>query len=280
MWFWGGWCDLSDPEDENDPDYVPPANKDLLPPLKRLRHMNMLVEVSSDLYHNPFPSTCPAKSKQRNGSKRKACLYSFRVSPDTLCLFQEALHWPDDWAYNWAYQPVFSSTDWGHMSTPQLLLFSSLQDYWAVESCFAPVADTMPVKCWKCFDNLSSSTTTSKWRAALTASTRSVLFLTCSERNVSSFPPTNRQGVGEVMVAYKGARAGKLRQYIQNKPNTWVFKIFCQGSSSGMIHKFVLYQVSIALFNIQEEGHACLGLKDLLLSAKIVSILCNPFTNK
>lgn len=122
--------------------------------------------------------------------------------------------------------------------------------------------------------------TTSRWRAALTASIRSALFLTCSENNAFSFPPTNRQSVDEVIVAYKGTRAGKLRQYIQNKPDKWGFKIFCLGSSSGIIHEFILYQGATTFFNIQEEEHAHLGLEDLLLGANVVSILCSSITHK
>ncbi|KAJ8397591.1 hypothetical protein AAFF_G00435900 [Aldrovandia affinis] len=93
-------------------------------------------------------------------------------------------------------------------------------------------------------------------------------------------PPTNRQSVDEVTVAYKCTRAGKLWQYIKNKPDKLGFKIFCQGSSSGIIHDIILYQGVTTFCNIQEEEHAHLGLKDLLLGAKIVSILCNTITNK
>ncbi len=123
--------DLSDPEDENDADYVPPPSEDLLPPPKKRRNMNRLVEVSSDLYQNPSP---PAKSKPRKWVKKD--IPAFTVP-----------------------KPVF----------------------------------TVPELVSNCYVDLSTSTITSRWGTALAASTRSAVFLTCSENNASSFhPPTGR----------------------------------------------------------------------------------------
>ena len=50
------------------------------------------------------------------------------------------------------------------------------------------------------------------------------------------------QSIDEVMVAYKGTRAGNLRQYIKSKPDPWGFKLFCRGSSDGIIHDIITYQ--------------------------------------
>ena len=55
-------------------------------------------------------------------------------------------------------------------------------------------------------------------------------------------PATPEQSVDEVMVAYKGTRAGNLRQYIQTKPDKWGYKLFCRGSIDGFIHDILMYQ--------------------------------------
>ncbi|XP_047103582.1 piggyBac transposable element-derived protein 3-like [Schistocerca piceifrons] len=43
------------------------------------------------------------------------------------------------------------------------------------------------------------------------------------------------------MVPYNGTRAGNLRQYIQNKPHKWGFKIFVRAGVSGVVYDFLPY---------------------------------------
>uniref|UniRef100_A0A8C1MEY7 PiggyBac transposable element-derived protein domain-containing protein n=1 Tax=Cyprinus carpio TaxID=7962 RepID=A0A8C1MEY7_CYPCA len=158
--------------------------------------------------------------------------------------------------------------------------FPSLEDYWACESRFPPVADTMSVKRFKVLrrnfhfnDNFQMEGYTDRFHKIRP------LFDMLREQCLL-IPPTYKQSVDEVMVAYKGTRAGKLRQYIKNKPDNRGFKIFCCASSIGIIHDFILYQGATTFFNIQKEEHAHLGLEDLSLGAKVVSILCNTITHK
>ena len=44
------------------------------------------------------------------------------------------------------------------------------------------------------------------------------------------------------MVAFKGTTAGSLKQYIQNKPDKFGFKLFCRASSDRFIHDILMYQ--------------------------------------
>ncbi|GLD52979.1 piggyBac transposable element-derived protein 3-like protein, partial [Lates japonicus] len=83
-------------------------------------------------------------------------------------------------------------------------------------------------------------------------------------------PSTNKHSVDEVMVAYKGTRAGTLRQYIANKPNKWGFKLFCRASSSGIIHDLLLYQGVSTFFNVALSEQEQM----LPLGAKVVTTLC------
>lgn len=85
---------------------------------------------------------------------------------------------------------------------------------------------------------------------------------------------TYQHSVDDVMVAYKGTRAGFLHQYIANKSDSWGFKLFCRASSSDIIHDLLPYQGASTFFNItlteQEEA--------LPLGAKLVTTLCKTIT--
>lgn len=83
-------------------------------------------------------------------------------------------------------------------------------------------------------------------------------------------PSTYKHSVDEVMIGYKGTKAGTLRQYIANKPDKWGFKIFCRASSSGIIHDLLLYQGASTFFNValsEEEQMLPLG-------TNVVTTLC------
>lgn len=71
------------------------------------------------------------------------------------------------------------------------------------------------------------------------------------------------------MVPYKGTRAGKLRQYIRNKPHKWGYKIFCRSSSSGIIHDLLLYQGKTTFCNENLAENE----KDLLLGEKVMMVM-------
>uniref|UniRef100_A0A8C2EAB2 PiggyBac transposable element-derived protein domain-containing protein n=1 Tax=Cyprinus carpio TaxID=7962 RepID=A0A8C2EAB2_CYPCA len=293
--------DLSDPKDE-DYDHVPPLSEDLMPPPKKKRNSNRLVEVSTDLYQTP---SHPAKSrKTRKTTWVKKDIPPFNV-PEPVFMLPESVQTPFMyWKRLFTDQMIEHITEHTNQYSVQqtgtsinttvaemedflsILLymgvfeFPSLEDYWACESRFPPVADTMSVKRFKVLrrnfhfnDNFQMEGYTDRFHKIRP------LFDMLREQCLL-IPPTYKQSVDEVMVAYKGTRAGKLRQYIKNKPDNRGFKIFCCASSIGIIHDFILYQGATTFFNIQKEEHAHLGLEDLSLGAKVVSILCNTITHK
>ncbi|XP_039537279.1 piggyBac transposable element-derived protein 2-like isoform X2 [Pimephales promelas] len=291
--------DLSDPDDGENEDFVPPRSIDLPPPLKKSRNRNRLVEVSSDLNQTPSP---PAKSRKTKWVKKDIPTFTL---PEPVFELPELVQTPflyfkklftdqmivhiTEHTNQYSVQQTGTSINTTAAEIEVFLSvllymgvfeFPSLEDYWACESRFPPVADTMSVKRFKLLrryvhfnDNFQMEGCPDRFHKIRP------LFDMFREQCLL-IPPTNRQSVDEVMVAYKGTRAGKLRQYIQNKPDKWGFKVFCRGSDSGIIHDFILYQGSTTFFNIQEEEHAHLGLKDLLLGAKVVSILCNTIVHK
>lgn len=47
--------------------------------------------------------------------------------------------------------------------------------------------------------------------------------------------------IDEMMIPYKGTKAGKRRQYMKDKPNKWGFKNYVRAGVSGMVYDFLLY---------------------------------------
>lgn len=148
--------------------------------------------------------------------------------------------------------------------------FPSLEDYWHHESRFDLISDIMPRRRFQLLrryihfnDNQQCSESRDRFYKIRP------LFEMLREQCLL-IPSTHKHCVNEVMVAYKGTRAGTLRQYIANKPDKWGFKLFCRASSSGIIHDLLLYQGASTFFNValSKEEQA------LSLGAKVVTTLC------
>ncbi|KAG0418061.1 hypothetical protein HPB47_005156 [Ixodes persulcatus] len=90
------------------------------------------------------------------------------------------------------------------------------------------------------------------------------------QKNCSSIQQEHQQSIDEMVVPYKETRAGKLRQYIRNKPHKWGFKLFVRGGVSGIVHDILPYAGSDTFFatTFTEEEKA------LRLGAKVVIDLC------
>ena len=84
------------------------------------------------------------------------------------------------------------------------------------------------------------------------------------------------QSVDEVMIAYKGTRAGNLRQYIASKPDKWGFKFFARASSDGIIHDILPYQGSITFEHINVDLSQ--NEKDMNVSSKVVITLAKSMS--
>ncbi|KAL3195874.1 hypothetical protein MRX96_045484 [Rhipicephalus microplus] len=128
--------------------------------------------------------------------------------------------------------------------------FPSLEDYWSLDGRFPAVTDVMPLNWFQAIrrfvhfaNNLDKGTNSDRFSKVrpLFENFREWFLKILAER---------KQSVDEVMVAYKGTRAGNLRQYVSNKPDKWGFKIFCRSSSTGIIHDMLLYQGSSTFLNV------------------------------
>ncbi|XP_041664121.1 piggyBac transposable element-derived protein 2-like isoform X2 [Cheilinus undulatus] len=288
----------SDFEEGDDADWVGPCDENVPPlPKKKQRTKSRLIEVPSNSILNPSPPS--ATKKQRNWAKKDIPMFTV---PEPVFSVPESVQEPLEY-----FKRLFSDQMIEHISEHTNLYsvqqtgasvnttaaeiedflsvllymgvfpFPAIGDYWAAESRFPPVADTMSVKRFQVLrryvhfsDNFQTEGSTDRY-------TKIRPLFDMFRQQCLLIPATNRQSVDKVMVAYKGSRAGNL---LQNKLDKWGFKIFCRGSSSGIIHDFILYQGATTFCNIQEEEVAHLGLEDLHLGAKVVSILCNTIANK
>ncbi|XP_050066087.1 piggyBac transposable element-derived protein 2-like [Aphis gossypii] len=86
-----------------------------------------------------------------------------------------------------------------------------------------------------------------------------------------------RFSIDEMMVPYKGKKAGSRRQYIQNKPKKWGIKLFVRAGIDGMVYDFLVYSGDCTFRNITfstfETGNFGLG-------PKVVIALCSTIPNK
>jgi hypothetical protein len=127
--------------------------------------------------------------------------------------------------------------------TMGIIVLPSIDDYWSAFSRIYQVANLMSVKRFKKlrrhvhFNNNSLLTENTQDRYFKIAPLIKTIRENCIQQNCD-----NKFSIDETMVAYKGTRAGNLRQYIQNKPHKWGFKIFVRAGVSGMIFDFIPHQ--------------------------------------
>ncbi|KAL2077611.1 hypothetical protein ACEWY4_027115 [Coilia grayii] len=148
--------------------------------------------------------------------------------------------------------------------------FPSIDDYWHHESRFSPVADVMSRRRFQVLRRYIHFNDNEQCRHSTDRFVKIRPVFDMVRKQCLLIPSTYKHSVDEVMIAYKGTRAGSLRQYIANKPNKWGFKVFCRASSCGIIHDLLLYQGASTFFNVSlsEEEQV------LPLGAKVVTTLC------
>lgn len=148
--------------------------------------------------------------------------------------------------------------------------FPAIEDYWHGASRFDLIADIMPRNRFKLLRRFIHFNDNQQCNDSPDRFYKIRPLLEMLREQCLQIPSTYKHSVDEVMVAYKGTRAGTLRQYIANKPDKWGFKLFCRASSSGIIHDMLLYQGASTFFNVALSEQE----QELLLGAKLVTTLC------
>ncbi|XP_063627513.1 piggyBac transposable element-derived protein 3-like [Cydia splendana] len=79
----------------------------------------------------------------------------------------------------------------------------------------------------------------------------------------------NHFSIDEMMVPYKGTRAGSRKQFVKNKPRRWGYKVFVRAGMTGLVYDFLIYGGEDTFrYHAFTEEEDCMG-----LGAKVVIAL-------
>ncbi|XP_063620656.1 piggyBac transposable element-derived protein 3-like [Cydia splendana] len=155
-----------------------------------------------------------------------------------------------------------------------IVVMPSYLDYWSKQLRYPPIADLMTLKRYQQIrrylhfadSNFETSDRYYKVRPLVEKIKKNCL----AQETEKEF------SVDEMMIPYKGKKAGKRRQYMKDKPNKWGFKNFVRAGVSGMIYDFILYGGEDTFrFHSFTDDEATLG-----FGAQIVLALCQSIKNK
>nr|CAI5820030.1 unnamed protein product [Callosobruchus analis] len=123
-------------------------------------------------------------------------------------------------------------------------------DYWSQKFRYDDIAEVMPLKRYQQIRPTSSGIV---------------------RRNCIAVEEEKKQSIDEMMVPYKGKKAGSKRQYIKSKPKRWGSRSFV----SGIVYDFVIYGGEQTFryhqFTSEEDS--------LGLGAKVILSLCKSIKN-
>ncbi|CAK1593721.1 unnamed protein product [Parnassius mnemosyne] len=150
----------------------------------------------------------------------------------------------------------------------------SYLDYWATDTRFPLVADVMPLKRYQIIrgylhfvDNIDTDSDPYFKIRPVVEKIRA---------NCLKVEEETRFSIDEMVIPYKGTKAGKKRQYNPRKPRKWGFKNLVRAGASGIIYDFFLYtgndNFGDCNFTKEEEG--------LGWGAKAVLRLCKSIKKK
>uniref|UniRef100_A0A6P7FCE4 PiggyBac transposable element-derived protein 2-like n=1 Tax=Diabrotica virgifera virgifera TaxID=50390 RepID=A0A6P7FCE4_DIAVI len=150
----------------------------------------------------------------------------------------------------------------------------AFEDYWSLETRHETIAEVMPVKRFKKLrrfihfqDNNMNANGDRLFKIRP--------ILEKARQKCLSLKQETRFSVDEMMIAYKGTKAGNLRQYMPKKPEKWGFKMFVRAGVSGIVYDFLVYTGSSTFNNIPFSSYE----ESLGLGAQVVIYLCRTIAN-
>lgn len=149
----------------------------------------------------------------------------------------------------------------------------SYRDYWSERLRYEPIANVMSLKRYETLRRFIHFVNNEEVNDDPYFKIRPVLEKI--RQNCLGVEQENRCSIDEMMIPYKGIKAGSKRQYIKNKPTKWGFKMYVRAGISGIIYDFLLYGGDQTFRNYtfeNEEGQLGFG-------AKVVIALCKSLSN-
>ena len=108
-------------------------------------------------------------------------------------------------------------------------------DNWAERTRFPPIANTMSLKRFQKLRRYIHFSDNNEADGAPDRYFKVRPVMEMVRRNFLAIEHEGEFSVDEMMVPYKGTRAGNLRQYIRGKPHKWGFKLFTRAGVSGIV---------------------------------------------
>ncbi|KAH9635591.1 hypothetical protein HF086_012260 [Spodoptera exigua] len=156
-----------------------------------------------------------------------------------------------------------------------IVVMPSYLDYWSDKFRYAKVGDIMSLKRYQQVrrylhfvdNNMDDGDKYYKVRPVVEKIRQNCLK---QQKKVTKF------SIDEMMIAYKGSKAGKRKQYMKDKPNKWGFKNYVRAGISGIIYDFVLYGGDDTFrYHTFTEEELSLG-----FGAQVVIALCQSIDHK
>uniref|UniRef100_A0A1B6LRI5 PiggyBac transposable element-derived protein domain-containing protein n=1 Tax=Graphocephala atropunctata TaxID=36148 RepID=A0A1B6LRI5_9HEMI len=114
-------------------------------------------------------------------------------------------------------------------------------DYWSVDLRDDKIASVMPLKRFQSIRRYLHFTNNDLSEQDPDRYKKIRPLVDIVRQNFLEISEEGKYSIDEMVVPYKGKRAGNRRQYLKNKPKKWGFKIFVRSGVSGMIYDFLLY---------------------------------------
>ncbi|XP_046971065.1 piggyBac transposable element-derived protein 2-like [Vanessa cardui] len=156
-----------------------------------------------------------------------------------------------------------------------IVVMPSYLDYWSDKFRYAKIADIMSLKRYQQIrrylhfvdNNMADGDKYFKVRPVVEQIRQNCL----KQQKIES-----KFSIDEMMIAYKGSKAGKRKQYMKDKPNKWGFKNYVRAGVSGIIYDFILYGGDDTFRNhMFSEEELSLG-----FGAQVVVALCQSIERK
>lgn len=129
-----------------------------------------------------------------------------------------------------------------------LVKMSSFRDYWSEGLRYSKVADVMSRNKYQQIRRFLHFVDNSKQDDDKYYKVRPVM--EHIRKKCLEIEEEKMYSVDEMMVKYKGNRAGSRKQYMPKKPTKWGFKMFVRSGVSGIVYDFLMYGGSDTFRNI------------------------------
>lgn len=126
----------------------------------------------------------------------------------------------------------------GILLTMGIIKMPAYRDYWSERLRYPFVADVMPLNRFKKLRRMIHFVSEEDPDDRFSKVRR---LFDHFRKNLLKVEDETKQSIDEMMVPYKGTRAGNLRQYVQPKPHKWGFKLFIRAGVSGMVYDILPY---------------------------------------